>query len=82
MVIVLISKQTSDLNELMKMNSSYKVAYSALQNHIVLVGNISSNTLNKFLMEFYHQDHYTTEEIKIVMIQDEPPKKDILKIIN
>ena len=42
----------------MKFSSEYKVPYKGVPGkHIILVGNISANTLSKFLREFYHPDH-------------------------
>lgn len=58
LIIVLVSKQTSELNELMKFSSEYRVPYRGpAGKHILIIGNLSANTLSKFLKEFYHPDH-------------------------
>lgn len=69
LIIVLVSKQTSELNELMKFSSEYRIPYKgAPGKHIVLIGNISSNTLSKFLKEFFHPDHNMQDDMKVVII--------------
>jgi Ion channel len=69
LIIVLVSKQTSELNELMKFSSEYKIPYrGGPGKNILLLGNISANTLNKFLKEFYHPDHNMQEEMKVVLV--------------
>jgi hypothetical protein len=53
----------------MKFSSEYRIPYKGHPGrHIVLIGNISSNTLSKFLKEFYHSDHNMLEDMKVVII--------------
>jgi hypothetical protein len=46
-----------------------------------MIGNISANTLSKFLKEFYHPDHKMQEDFKVVIIQDHEPSKEMLTVI-
>jgi len=69
LIIVLVSKQTSELNELMKYSSLYTAPYhGAERTHVILIGSITSNSLSKFLKEFYHPDHNMKEDMKVVII--------------
>jgi len=82
--IINISKQTSEINDILKINSEYRSAYESNQDtsHIVLTGFFSKNSLMKFLMEFYHNDHQEdSNNIKIVIIQPEYPEKDIQSVL-
>ena len=83
LMIVLVSKQTSELNELMKFNLQYRTPYKGeSKNHVVLIGNINQTNLFKFCKEFYHPDHFVKDNIKILIIQDSPPTKDISSLLN
>lgn len=82
--IITISKQTSELNDLIKLNSEYQVAYkeSSHTKHIILSGFFNKSSLVKFLNEFYHADHQEkSENMKIVIIQSEYPDKEIQSIL-
>ena len=81
-IIVLVSKQTSELNELMKFSSLYQAPYPGPEkSHIILIGNITSNSLAKFLKEFYHTDHNMKEDMRVVIIQDQDPSREILTVL-
>lgn len=81
--IITISKQTSELNDLVKLNQEYKVPYKEENdNHVVLSGFFSKASLVKFLNEFYHNDHKEkTANIKIVIIQSNYPDKEIQSVL-
>jgi len=84
MSIITISKQTSELNDLIKLNSEYKVAYkeSRQVKHILLSGFFNKSSLVKFLNEFYHADHQEkSENTKIIIVQSEYPDKEIQSIL-
>jgi len=84
MSIIIISKQTSELNDLIKLNSEYQVAYKENNQvkHILLSGFFNKSSLVKFLNEFYHQDHQEkSENIKIIIVQSEYPDKEIQSIL-
>ena len=80
-MIILISKQTSELNTLIQFDSQYRAGYKSSAKHILLIGNITANNLMKFLLEFYHPDHDIKEIIKIFIIQENPPTKEIKSIL-
>ncbi len=68
-MIIYLSKETSELTELMSIDSKYAISYKGKnKKHIVLLGNLTPNTLTKFLREFYHPDHNITETIRVVII--------------
>jgi hypothetical protein len=82
-IIVLVSKQTSELNELMKYSSLYSKPYHGQErSHVILIGNITSNSLSKFLKEFYHPDHNMKEDMKVVIIQDQDPSKELHTVLS
>lgn len=84
MSIITISKQTSELNDLIKLNSEYQVAYkeSNQVKHILLSGFFNKSSLVKFLNEFYHADHQDkSENTKIIIVQSEYPDKEIQSIL-
>lgn len=84
MSIITISKQTSELNDLIKLNSEYQVAYkeSSQVKHILLSGFFNKSSLVKFLNEFYHADHQDkSENTKIIIVQSEYPDKEIQSIL-
>lgn len=84
MSIITISKQTSELNDLIKLNSEYQVAYKESRNskHILLSGFFNKSSLIKFLNEFYHADHQQkSENIKIIIVQSDYPDKEIQSIL-
>ena len=62
--IITISKQTSELNDLIKLNADYTVGYkkSKYDKHILLSGFFNKSSLVKFLDEFYHADHEEKKE--------------------
>lgn len=80
-IIVIISKQTSELNELMKISSKYRIAYKYNCEHIVLIGDINQTSLIKFLKEFYHPDHYMHKEVKVVIIQNKEPTQGMQNVL-
>jgi len=80
-MIILISKQTSELNTLIQFDSQYRAGYKSSAKHILLIGNITANNLMKFLLEFYHPDHELQEIIKIFIIQENHPTKEIKSIL-
>lgn len=66
----------------MKFSSEYKIPYRGGQGkNVLLLGNISANTLNKFLKEFYHPDHNMQEEMKVVIVQEKEPSKEIQSVL-
>lgn len=82
--IITITKQTSELNDLIKLNSEYQVAYRQTKGHkhCVLSGFFTKTSLIKFLNEFYHIDHKdNSENTKIVIIQSDYPDKEIQSIM-
>ena len=73
-----------EISDLLKLNSQYLSEYKHRKGskHIILSGFFSKNSLNKFLTEFYHEDHKEkTKHLKIVIIQNELPSKDIQSIL-
>ena len=73
-----------EISDLLKLNSQYVNEYKHRKGckHIILSGFFSKNSLNKFLTEFYHEDHKEkTKHLKIVIIQNELPSKDIQSIL-
>lgn len=79
--IVTISKQTSELNNLIKIDSEYQQAFTET-NHVIISGFFTKSTMLKFLNEFYHLDHKEkSEDIKIVIIQPNYPDKDFQSIL-
>ena len=79
----MVSKQTSELNELMKYNMKYREPYKGQENnHIILLGNITHTSLYKFTKEFFHPDHNLKNEIKIIIIQNCEPSKEIINVLN
>ena len=73
-----------EISDLLKLNSLYSTEFkhSRGNKHIILSGFFSKNSLNKFLTEFYHEDHKEkTKHLKIVIIQNELPSKDIQSIL-
>ena len=48
---------------------------------MILVGRITGNALNKFLKEFYHPDHQMKEEVRILIIMNSEPPKDIRAVL-
>jgi len=82
--IITISKQTSELNDLIKLNSEYQVAYKESNQikHVILSGFFNKSSLVKFLNEFYHADHNSkTDHTKIIIVQSEYPDKEIQSIL-
>jgi hypothetical protein len=82
--IITITKQTSELNDLIKLNSEYQVAYKQTKGHkhCVLSGFFTKTSLIKFLNEFYHIDHKdNSDNTKIVIIQSDYPDKEIQSIM-
>lgn len=80
-MIILISKQTSELNTLIQFDSQYRAGYKSSAKHILLIGNITANNLMKFLLEFYHPDHDIKEVIKVFIVQENSPTKEIKSIL-
>lgn len=67
----------------MKYSSNYTVPYhGAERTHVILIGNITSNSLSKFLKEFYHPDHNMKEDLNVVIIQDGEPSREILTVLS
>lgn len=82
-MIILSSKQLSDLSNLMKFNSQFRNAYNSESiKHIVVLGNITHTSLFKFLKEFYHPDHNFSSSVRVVIIQESTPSKEILAVLN
>ena len=81
--IITISKQTSELNDLIKLNSEYQVPYKDDgEIFVTLSGFFTKSSLIKFLNEFYHIDHKEkSENLKIVIIQPTYPDKEIQSIL-
>jgi len=82
--IITISKQTSELNEIIKLRSHFQVPYSELKGikHVILTGFFNKSSLIRFLNEFYHDDHKEkSQHIKIIIIQNEYPDKEIQSIL-
>ena len=83
LMIVIVSKQTSELNELMKYNFKYKLPYKGKNNdHVILIGNITPNSLFKFCKEFFHPDHKIRASMKILIVQEKEPEKDMISVLD
>ena len=79
--IVTISKQTSELNNLIKIDSEYQQPFKE-NNHVIVSGFFTKVSMLKFLNEFYHIDHKEkSENTKIVIIQPNYPDKDFQSIL-
>ena len=76
-MLIFVSKQSSDLTALFKLDTRYKVPYAAgnQQQHVVLIGKIYYPALLRFLSEFYSPDHASKEQYDIVILSDEPPSR-------
>lgn len=83
--IIIISKQTSELSDIIKLHSEYQPAYKQFNrsNHIILAGFMNKDSLYKFLNEFYHTHYHNnkSKNVKTFIIQDEHPDKDIQSIL-
>lgn len=58
--VVTIPEKASELVYLLNSKSKYaRAEYDEIQNvpHIVLIGNLSMNSLKNFLGEYFHPDH-------------------------
>ncbi|CAG9323591.1 unnamed protein product [Blepharisma stoltei] len=82
--VIIMTQQTSKLGELMKNSSPYKNPYKTEPGkHIVVTGKFNATTLYRFLKELYHPDHdMPMTECKVLIVNSEPPSKDILAILN
>jgi hypothetical protein len=82
--IITISKQTTEFNDLIKLNSEYQVAFkeTSIRKHVVLSGFFNKSSLIRFLNEFYHIDHKEkSENVNVVIIGNEFPDKEIQSIL-
>jgi hypothetical protein len=82
--IITISKQTTEFNDLIRLNSEYQVGFKETSSykHVVLSGFFNKSSLIRFLNEFYHIDHKEkSENVKIVIIGNEFPDKEIQSIL-
>ena len=83
-IISIISISQLEVNDFLKLNSQYYSEYKERKGnkHIILSGFFTKSSLNKFLTEFYHEDHKDKcSNIKIVIIQDDFPNKEIQSIL-
>ncbi len=83
-VIVIMTRQTSNLGELMKRSSKYRRKYKGEpKKHIIVTGSFNSVIMYRFLKEMFHPDHdMNIKDCKVVVIRNETPSKDMLAIIN
>ena len=82
--LVLIPKQTNDLIQLMGAQSEYaRKKYTASQDvpHIVLIGDISLDSLKSFCQELFHPDH-GTQYRHAVIIQSSLPSRELELFLN
>jgi len=84
LMLALIPAQTQDLMKVISLTSSYaRISYQpqgADTHHILLIGDISFNTVKMFLDEFYHIDHGDTGIFMIIM-HNSPPTEDLVNIL-
>ena len=83
-IISIISISQLEVNDFLKLNSQYISEFKERKGnkHIILSGFFTKSSLHKFLTEFYHEDHKEkSANIKIVIIQDEFPNKEIQSIL-
>jgi hypothetical protein len=73
----------SDLSDILKFNSSFRNAYEGdPDGHIVVLGQATSNSVGKFLKELFHNDHHMQDPPTVVIVQTNPPSKELLSILN
>ena len=82
--LMVISLQTQEVNELMKINTLYKANYKASsgEKHVILSGYFNKMSFVQFLNEFFHDDHSEESlKYKIVIIQPNFPDQDIENVL-
>lgn len=68
-VIFIVSKTTSDFNEITKSTSEYKLPYfGQKKKHILLIGKVDHLNLLKFAKEFYHPDNDANNTTPILVM--------------
>ncbi len=85
LMLALIPAQTQDLIKVTSLSSSYtRISYQSHgddTHHLLLMGDVSFNTIRMFLEEFYHQDHGASE-IHMILMQSTPPTEDFVGLLN
>ena len=77
MILIVIQHQINDLITLVSAQSDYaRNSYSAKTDlpHILLVGNISTESLKSFCQEFFHPDHGSQYRHAVILNQRVPPR--------
>ena len=78
MILIVIQHQINDLIALVSAQSDYaRNSYSAKHDipHILLVGNISTESLKSFCQEFFHPDHGSQYRHAVILNPRIPPKE-------
>ena len=77
MILIVIQHQINDLISLVSAQSDYaRNSYSAKNDlsHILLVGNISTESLKSFCQEFFHPDHGSQYRHAVILNPHVPPR--------
>lgn len=77
MILIVIQHQINDLISLVSAQSDYaRNSYSAKNDlpHILLVGNISTESLKSFCQEFFHPDHGSQYRHAVILNPRVPPR--------
>ena len=77
MILIVIQHQINDLISLVSAQSDYaRNSYSAKTDlsHILLVGNISTESLKSFCQEFFHPDHGSQYRHAVILNPHIPPR--------
>ena len=78
MILIVIQHQINDLITLVSAQSDYaRNSYSAKHDvpHILLVGNISTESLKSFCQEFFHPDHGSQYRHAVILNPRIPPRE-------
>ena len=78
MILIVIQHQINDLISLVSAQSDYaRNSYSAKNDlsHILLVGNISTESLKSFCQEFFHPDHGSQYRHAVILNPHVPPRE-------
>eukprot|EP00743_Colponemidia_sp_Colp-15_P009627 GILK01010530.1.p1 GENE.GILK01010530.1~~GILK01010530.1.p1 ORF type:complete len:1075 (+),score=161.66 GILK01010530.1:432-3227(+) len=78
-MIVLVTDQTSKMNNLLARSSKYD-RYLKVSDHVILTGAINSYTMARFLQEFYHPDH-GKQTRRLVAVCDVEPSDGIVALL-